>query len=257
MGIRSLAFALIAAGALLGTRQGVADEAGKQRGWSVTFAPYIWAMRLDGDVRMRNTETDVDVGFKDLVKDLNFGAMAYTDIRTERFGVFANPTIARLKSDEDVGSLDIDVTTDTVLLSLGAFYRVAELDLGTTASGFKRTMAIVPAAGVRWTYLRLELDSRRSSDKSQQWLDPIVGVRTFTDLSQHWVLTMAGDVGGFSDNPNSSWNVQAYLSYRTNIGNVLTNIGFGYRALHQKYRKSNFEWDVTMHGPIIGTSFRF
>ena len=31
----------------------------------------------------------------------------------------------------------------------------------------------------------------------------------------------------------------------------------GYRALYQDYHHNNFEWDVTMHGPVIGTAVRF
>jgi hypothetical protein len=31
----------------------------------------------------------------------------------------------------------------------------------------------------------------------------------------------------------------------------------GYRALHQDYDDKDVEWDVTMHGPFIGTATRF
>jgi hypothetical protein len=29
------------------------------------------------------------------------------------------------------------------------------------------------------------------------------------------------------------------------------------RALYQDYHHRDFEWDVTMHGPVIGTAVRF
>jgi hypothetical protein len=31
----------------------------------------------------------------------------------------------------------------------------------------------------------------------------------------------------------------------------------GYRALHQNYDHSDFEWDVTMYGPALGAVLRF
>jgi hypothetical protein len=31
----------------------------------------------------------------------------------------------------------------------------------------------------------------------------------------------------------------------------------GYRALHQDYDHGDFEWDVTMHGPLLGTAVQF
>jgi hypothetical protein len=36
-----------------------------------------------------------------------------------------------------------------------------------------------------------------------------------------------------------------------------TTLLVGYRALYQNYYRNNFEWDVTMHGPVIGTVTRF
>jgi hypothetical protein len=34
-------------------------------------------------------------------------------------------------------------------------------------------------------------------------------------------------------------------------------ISAGYRALSWDYDDNDFEWDVTMHGPVLGMSFRF
>ena len=39
------------------------------------------------------------------------------------------------------------------------------------------------------------------------------------------------------------------------FGSIL--LAAGYRALHQDYDHNDFEWDVTMHGPVLGAVLRF
>jgi hypothetical protein len=43
--------------------------------WTFAVAPYLWALSLDGNARVKGVEADVDVPFSDALKDLSFGAM--------------------------------------------------------------------------------------------------------------------------------------------------------------------------------------
>jgi hypothetical protein len=54
-----------------------------------------------------------------------------------------------------------------------------------------------------------------------------------------------------------AWNVQAFVGYRTSVFGQDTTFAFGYRALSQDYDHNDFEWDVTMHGPVIGAALDF
>ena len=230
--------------------------------WSVTVAPYLWAVSLDGNAGLGDVDADVDIPFADILDDLNFAAMAYIDVRKSRFGIFVNPVIARLKSDNNGDLVDTDTTTDNFLVSAGAFYRVGELDLVETSTGFRRNIGFEPYAGVRWTYLRLQVELEgivnQNIDESEGWFDPIVGLRTFTQLSENWLISVIGDVGGFAnDDVDRSWNAAGIITYRTKVFGTTANFGVGYRATHQDYDNGNFRWDVTQHGPLIGASFRF
>ena len=54
-----------------------------------------------------------------------------------------------------------------------------------------------------------------------------------------------------------AWNIQGFVGYRTSLFGVPTTLAAGYRALHQDYDHDDFEWDVTMHGPVLGAVLRF
>jgi hypothetical protein len=54
-----------------------------------------------------------------------------------------------------------------------------------------------------------------------------------------------------------TWNVQAFVGYRTTVFGQDTTFALGYRALYQDYHHKDFEWDVTMHGPVLGTALDF
>jgi hypothetical protein len=118
---------------------------------------------------------------------------------------------------------------------------------------------VEPEAGFRYTYLRTELEIRggRTVDGNENWVDPLVGSRIGLDLSDRWVLFGETNVGGFGVGSDFTWNAQAFVGYHTALFGRPTTFALGYRALSQDYDHKDFGWDVTMHGPIIGTAIRF
>ena len=73
---------------------------------------------------------------------------------------------------------------------------------------------------------------------------------------------LAGDVGGISTSDQYSAEAFGLIGYRFGLfGEDNANLVAGYRALHQKYEDGNgssaFEWDVTMHGPVVGLTIKF
>ncbi|HSA80725.1 MAG TPA: hypothetical protein VLE23_07860, partial [Geminicoccaceae bacterium] len=43
--------------------------------WLVRIAPYLWATSMDGNATVAGIESDVDVPFSDILKDLSFAGM--------------------------------------------------------------------------------------------------------------------------------------------------------------------------------------
>jgi hypothetical protein len=124
-------------------------------------------------------------------------------------------------------------------------------------------LAIEPYAGVRYTSLGLDIDigSAISAHQTRDWVDPIVGTRVIIDLSPRWQLLMSGDVGGFGVGSDFSWNLVGVVGYRFDLFGLDSSFLAGYRALSQDFDDSSganrFEWDVTVHGPIMGLTMRF
>lgn len=234
--------------------------------WSVTVAPYLWAARLDGDAEVRGIEADVDVSFQDTLEDLSFAGMAIVEARRGRFGFAVNPVFVRTESDASTGPLDTDTTTDIATLGAGAFYRVVDWEFGRDAVGEPRTLAIEPLIGARLNYLRSEIDTKldafgiqaeRQVDESQTWVDPLVGVNVIAQLAPRWAVRAEADIGGFGAGSDLTWNAQAIVTYRFTVAGYEAFAGAGYRALSWDYQDGDFEWDVTMSGPMLGAGVRF
>jgi hypothetical protein len=231
--------------------------------WDFWVAPYLWAISMTGDASIGNQEADVDVGFSDILKDLNFGLMGHFEARKGNLGFFVNPLFARLKSEDSPRGLDIDVTTDQSIISAGAYYRVVDTHFGGGNGKPAKRFIIEPLIGARWTYLRNEIDIKqlRQVDKSDNWIDPIVGGRMLVDLTQDWDILLSADVGGPGGGSDFTWNASALVGYRFKMGTRDAAFRFGYRALYQDYDtgsgRRRFEWDVTQHGPIAGLAMRF
>ncbi|WP_133774271.1 hypothetical protein [Enterovirga rhinocerotis] len=73
-------------------------------------------------------------------------------------------------------------------------------------------------------------------------------------LGGPWSVTLIGDIGGFDAGSRLTWQGFGSVNYDVNENWV---VRAGYRALHVDYRKGNFLYDTTMHGPILATTYRF
>ena len=126
--------------------------------WTFVVAPYLWGISLDGKAKVKGVEADVDVPFSDAVKDLSLGAMLLVDARKGRFGIAANGVFTRVSPDDEVGPLEIHVTTDLAQLGIGPYYRAVEWQYGESASGRPLRLVLEPWVGARLNHLRLELE---------------------------------------------------------------------------------------------------
>jgi hypothetical protein len=69
----AMAMALGAASPAVG--QDASTDLPPEDRWTFVVAPYLWAISLDGNAKVKGVEADVDVPFSDAVKDLSLGAM--------------------------------------------------------------------------------------------------------------------------------------------------------------------------------------
>jgi hypothetical protein len=94
------------------------------------------------------------------------------------------------------------------------------------------------------------------------WVDPLVGFRIRHQMLPGQELVFRADVGGFDVGSQFSWNVLAAYQWDFAVRNGVTYSGvLGYRALSVDYTKGSglerYEYDVVMHGPVVGLSLKF
>jgi hypothetical protein len=227
--------------------------------WTVTLAPYLWLVSMDGNATVGGVKSDVDVPFKDTLK----GSV----LRRDDGGGYRKGTLrdrgqrlfARVSPDSDAGGIKIDATSDSGQLAVAPFYRLVDWQYAVSPSGAPLRLVVAPEAGFRVTYMRTELEIRGGPtvDQSETWVDPLIGSRIGLDLTDRWLVTGEANIGGFGVGSDFTWNAQAYLGYQLSLFGRPTTLLIGYRALYQDYHRNNFEWDVAMHGPVIGTAVRF
>ena len=154
---------------------------------------------------------------------------------------------------------------------MGGFYRLGTWDLANHAGDKTPSVTVDTYFGARYTDLDVEIDYkfdgifrsfRNDVSKDKSWLEPLIGARTIWDLSERWTLTLAGDIGGIVAGSDFAWNAVSLMGYRFSLfAEKDAGILAGYRALSQDYDDGSgndkFEWDVTLHGPILGLLVQF
>ena len=241
-----------------------ADEHNEEGDWEFAIDPYIWALRLDGDVTVRGQKSEMDASFGDIWDDLNLAAMAEFRVRKNRFGFVVSPIYAALEADNTVSGVKVEADMDIFIGSFEGSYRLGPYPLTDAGGSGKPAVTIEPLIGGRYTDLELTLDFKGVAKfrGSQDWLDPIVGVRTIWDLSERWSFGAAGNIGGFGVGSDFAWEAWGLFAYRFSLfGEDNAKFLLGYRALSQDYDDGHgarkFEYDTTMHGPLVGLSIGF
>ncbi len=243
--------------------------------WTLSITPYVWGTALKGDVGVGKTKANVDASFSDILKNLNGALMLSLELRKGRFGILSDSVFAQLEDDAASarGRVKVDAKVNQFIQNLAGTFRVGTWQLADFGATGPLSLTVDPYAGVRYTYLDSELDgkldlpdlgvsARRTAEQSEDWVDPIVGLRTTWTLGEHWSLVAAGDVGGISTSDQYSAEAFGLIGYRFGLFGVNNaNLFGGYRVLHQKYEngsgRDKFDWDMTMHGPVAGLKITF
>lgn len=234
--------------------------------WQYQLTPYAWALALDGDVTVKGQKSEVDVDFNEIFDDLNYGAMIEGEVRKGRLGVMAQGLYADLGTSSDVAVFEIDTDITVLWASLGAYYRLGPWPLDGNGGALGPVLIVDPYVGLRYTYLDVELDITggrgRTVDADEEWVEPIVGFRSIWQFTPSWSLSTITDIGGFGVGSDFAWQATGLIGYQFGLfGDADARALVGYKALHQDYDTGSganeFEWDMTLHGPIFALAIQF
>ena len=261
--------------------------------WSITVTPYMWAVSLDGYSTVKGRTTEVNATFIDLVEHCQIPVdllelSAFAEFRKDRFAVLADvvytkvrvtPSFTRAVSqDGAVGTLGVSagIKVEMATLELAAAYELARFATpgvpgGTTAvdiygggRAWWQSADATFSANLTADYgdLRVNRDRTLTASGEVNWVDPLVGVRFRQQFSPTVNLAVSGDIGGFGAGSVFSWQALAALNWDFYATSSVTwSAMIGYKALYADYEQgwglTRYEYDMTMHGPILGVSARF
>lgn len=229
---------------------------------------WIWMMGVKGTVGGRRLQLDVDASFGDILEasDSVFAFSGRLELGYGRFGAYIDGVYADLGVDDvsgPAGFASIDVSLQQAILDFGAMYRLGDWKPTGDAGLNPRDLTLDLYAGGRYSGLDLEFDLNNlpSRSASEDWVDPVIGLKLALPLSERWHAKVNGDIGGFGAASDFTWSATGVFGYDFHVFRTPATFMFGYRAIGWDYSTGEgdgrFVWDVIVHGPIIGLDFRF
>jgi hypothetical protein len=240
--------------------------------WQFSVAPYLWATSLNGDVTVRGHRATVDASFLDILEDTDsiIGFEGHGEAHKGDWGLYLDGVYTRMGARTNpVEAINIDTTVEMGILEGGVLYRVGNWDLGNTTDAFgggETRLVLETYAGARYTSLTISNNIsvaglKRDDGGDKAWVDPLVGARATLNLTERLQFILGGDIGGFGAGSEMTWSAIGLIGYSYKLFGLDATTAAGYKALYQDYKDGNgthdFKWDMTIHGPIIGTIIRF
>ena len=214
--------------------------------WTFDASLYGLAVGMSGDLTVRGVNADLDVGFDDILDNLEFGAMGKLRLGYDRWALSTDIIYMGLGASKGGVSADFDQWVVEPTIS----YEVC--------TGFEML------AGVRYNNLSGEirgpgiLPTPRIPSGTKDWWDPIVGTNLRLPLIGDFTFHVRGDIGGFGVGSDLTWQACPFISWQFNKWGSLQA---GYRWVYMDYESGSggslFRYDVLSQGPQVGVTFRF
>jgi hypothetical protein len=225
---------------------------------------YGFMIGIEGDAKVGNVTSDVDVSLNDILDNLDIGFMGFVEHRRGKWSFIGDVGYLKISAEKTtsrtpITSVTLDAEFEQTLVEGFIGYRVFEHNQGEAQLG------IDLLGGVRYNELTAELDVRASllgltasasRNPDEDWVDGVIAARVQYGHDNGWGVSAWADVGDGSD--SSSFQLFGIVSYR--FKNNIRVYG-GYRLLNLEYSGVSggrrFDLDLDYTGPNIGVAYRF
>ncbi len=216
-------------------------------GWSKELALYLWGISLDGTQVIRGVPIEVDVGFGDILDDLDLAFTTHFETKKDDWMIVFDVNYAKL-GPEAVGPVD-DIEVKFGFVELGGGYRLGD-----------RFHLLF---GARYIALDVDVELVETSlpvtriAGDQGWIDPYIGGRFEVPIGERWSFIGRLDVGGFGVGSDFAWNVAAL--FEVDVAQRASLI-FGFGVLDVDYEDGSgrdlFAYDIRHQGAIVALNFK-
>jgi hypothetical protein len=225
-------------------------------GWGFVIAPYWLGGRIDGNLRLGEIETGVDLPASYIFERLETGGAAHIEARFGAWGGMFDFSYLRIG--------------DTLSLTETAYvqWKLINFEFDVLASRAiidQRRRSLEVLGGIRYKKLEMELDFRDDPESEQrnprtEWVDPVIGARYLHTIHPAVLLVGRGDIGGFGAGSDFTWRARAGGAIYIASGASLL-LEFSYTDFDYKEGDTNsssfFAYDASEYGPLIGFAFIF
>lgn len=224
--------------------------------WSFSFTGYLWGSALTGRAASLPPlpAVNVDMKFVDILKNFQGGLMGMAELRIGRWSFMTDGMFSQVSPGARLPGpyfSSAKLRAQSLTVQATALYRLYSDPMIDIDAG----------AGVRYWNLdnRLRiapgsLNLALTRSESEHWFDPVVAARLLARLGGPWSLSVYGDIGSFDVGSRLTWQALGTVNYDLSRN---WSLRVGYRALHVDYREGRYLYDMTMHGPILGATYRF
>ncbi len=230
-----------------------ASENEKQNDWEFNLAPfYLWGINIDGDLSAGPVSAPVKVPFEDIFDSIEAVFIVHFEtVYKAQWGFLVDVNYLDLENKMNLPmGISQNVDLNMTLAEFSGFYRlqrdahIFDFVAGLRFIEMENTVSIVGGS----TLL----------DDSQDWTDPLIGARWMWGFADGWSLIARGDIGGFGIGSEFSWHALGLVEWQPwKYASFIA----GYRALDVDYEDGSgrdyFNFDATIHGPVIGVNFKW
>ena len=229
-----------------------AEEKAKESNWDFNLAPlYMWMVNMDGEMGIGQADdTVVSIPFGTIFDSLEtIFTVHFEGVHRSNWGFFLDLSYLDISASQSSGPLALNIDFTSILAEAGGYYRFSN---GPNAFDV--------LAGIRYTKQEPDITFTTPPlpgfNKTEDWFDPIIGLRYVYDFNEKWLLNLRGDIGGFGAGCDFTWNAIGFVQWKPwKYAGILA----GYRALDQDYEAGSgadrYKYDMRLHGPVLAVNF--
>jgi hypothetical protein len=223
--------------------------------WRFSVTPYLWFPGVHGTMGALDRDVNFRASAIDLLSHFRFGLMAAAEARRNRLVLPLDVFWIRLADSKALPFPNLEATTADVkasafVLAPKVGYRLVDEKIKLDVlSGFRYFHL---GQNLKFSPSNLDLDFSRS----QNWVDPLVGVRIEAPLSGKLMVNLMSDVGGWGVGSQLDYQATGMLGYKI-TENVALQAGYRYVFVNYSAAGAKALFDAALSGVAFGVTINF